>query len=755
MSRNISSFDPLAGVDIGGDNKSLTYLYGLSDFWAYMFEDVIVVNTLLEANATTASDIYTKFLQLSSGIAVADILLGGSAQLKLVTITSADLVQSTLSTYNLSGKYASARHIANRPFLPTLTLEEDSDYRISSNNGTLILAKPIQYYNFPVRELPDGTLEYSLWLVDTVFDEELIYSQYPTLLGLVAPANTSDNYRNFLYGLFSVYTQGPTISLLRKGLNLSIGIPLARDNETILSVQPFPNSANYMVITDRNSYVVPYGLIPTKSVDETLSIGEELATWVEIEDYTTDGEWWLNLSIPTSLIPHIPAGQTSFASAGSFADTMMANYLKQNSFLVRVITTSFKNIQSFLDISSLIEEVKPAYTIPVYVWTVPIDVEEIHLADSLVGPNTMFMEDEHIMGGIDRLKRNSNNPLLRGHINFTRYSLSESYNDLYGLSSELNGITGTYNRGVISGYIHPTARITTPYLALQSPGNHINNAAINSGVYLQGSPVDTTDGGFNSAAMRMTATRGQNYFLYPRSHMNMFRNHNFLGDVSGKPAYPLKDRFGGKRVVLLYVAKESEINEKLVTVGKPILSTTDYIQDVAMSKDSLLANFTTLFTRDHPTSSLGFFGTKDSYRSFLPEQSAIFEGDGLSFVRIVKDVDSLIGVWWTTTNYLYKTQYFWDNKTNDPLQITIEGERTRGSAFMGGPSYFTRGSAVSLTYNSISAGFDGVPNTYALNTSVLYPNNMSNVDITYADNLNATRPFTRNGGSYLSRRILK
>lgn len=62
----ISTFNPeKLGIDISATQRNLTYLYGLTDFFNFVFQDTATLNLLLTANATEAAEIYSKFLQHS------------------------------------------------------------------------------------------------------------------------------------------------------------------------------------------------------------------------------------------------------------------------------------------------------------------------------------------------------------------------------------------------------------------------------------------------------------------------------------------------------------------------------------------------------------------------------------------------------------------------------------------------------------------------------------------------------------------
>jgi len=120
------------------------------------------------------------------------------------------------------------------------------------------------------------------------------------------------------------------------------------------------------------------------AVDDVLSVGDEIAVWVEVKDYQNDGDWWINFMIPSHVLPNIPTDipeRNRYATEGSYADYLMRNYLKKHTFLVNVKTVSFKNIQSFEQLSKIIADVKPSYTTPIYVWTVPTSDEILALND--------------------------------------------------------------------------------------------------------------------------------------------------------------------------------------------------------------------------------------------------------------------------------------------------------------------------------------------------------------------------------------
>ena len=121
---NISDFSYTQGLNLGSNKESFTYLYGLSDFWQYIFQDTDTVNLMLEATSLQASDIYSNFLQLCAGISIADIANSANSQLRLEIISDA---QNTGNTVNIvSGVWSSGS--------TTLTLTDVTKFSTSGGD---------------------------------------------------------------------------------------------------------------------------------------------------------------------------------------------------------------------------------------------------------------------------------------------------------------------------------------------------------------------------------------------------------------------------------------------------------------------------------------------------------------------------------------------------------------------------------------------------------------------------------------------
>lgn len=455
------------GFDVGNNDVNMTYAYGLGDFFSTMFEDTSVPNLLLESDTLVASEIYSRFLQLTSGMSLEDVQASIGCQLRLALISSNDLQEGTLSTYKLPFAAVSSRYVANRPLAPTELLETGVDFSIfQDDSGSCyirfarvldqdpLLSQP--YYAFSSRLLQDGSTQYAIWLVDAHIDEKLIYSAFGQLIG-TKEENSSEAFANFVYGLYYVYTQGPSLTTVRRGLNLVLGIPLARLQEEVVDIRMYLQTDQYMVVTDQNQYLIPYGLPPSVSVGDTLMVGQELAQWVEVKDYTNDGEWWINLYIPSTIVPEAPAGDISrYAIAGSQLDYIMRNYLKTHTFLVRINVATFKNIQTFAELFKVIKQSKPAYAQPLYVWAV-LNEEVVGAEDTLARIDINHFQEDDIGAAYGHMKRSASKPLSRGFARFIRFNSPASVSSVLGEETFINSSNNTVQSLAISGYSNPQA----------------------------------------------------------------------------------------------------------------------------------------------------------------------------------------------------------------------------------------------------------------------------------------------------------
>lgn len=740
---NLSDFSS-KGFNIGADQRTLTYLHGLSDFWVFLFDDASKVNTMMEANAIVASDIYNKFLQLTSTISLEGITTLTNAQIKLVLISETDKVVDKVETYKLPAdtnlKYA--RCLANRAFLPTSNLENEADFYIDETLGEISFAKPLSDYGFAFRSLSDGSKQYAVWAIDAKIDDQLIYDYYAKLIN-INPSASTDLFKNFVYGMYYLFVNGPHLDTVRRGLNIALGIPLARDTESVLEIRKYLNSDQWLVITDLNSYLVPYGLEPTVAVDDVLTVGQEIAEWIEVKDYINDGDWWINFMLPSRLMPHIPpsipggggvladASPDRYMTEGSYADWLMRNYLKKHTFLVNVKTVGFKNIQTFEQLSEIIRQVKPSYTTPIYVWTVPIADEIINLIDELEY-NLTIGTCETITTGISRFHRgNTVDPHTRCCCpTFLRMSGPSSWDDHLGYDEDINGVERTFEGGTVAGYI-------TPQIGYRNLT------------------------GREDALKRTFRTRGQDQYMPRKRVLDLNRNFPMTGDGLG--VQPYHARYPGYRLVAMHTTTKYDVKEKFAACNSAFPEdeyifellqpeyTIDLINELPVNDayentfyDFIVANFAYLFNKGPHGNWLGPIFPLDSYKSFIPPIEALTQGDFLVFTRITEEV---YGVYWATRNFDLETTPYLRHEETDVLSMRITGPVHRGMAPHGSPYYVLRSANFSVGYNTSNA-----IDEKAVNEDI---DPSTTINVMYSDNHNAPFQMDRSGRTLITNRAWK
>ena len=399
-------------------SESYTYLYGLSDFWVQYFEDTEVVESFLESYTLQLGDAYGRFLQLAGNISLNSIQETYNSQLSLLRIgtdTCVDTIQGV--TYKLSNPIANVRYLMNRPMLPTLTLINGTHFELSEDGSQITFYRPLRDLSFPKRPRADGVEEYAIWASDLEIDEGILYHHYGVLVDMT-PDKAIGYYKDFLQGLYYLYSHGPTIDKIIQGLNLSLGLPSARATEEVLSLIQNTDTGHWIVITPTQSYDIPYGFRPDLGVGDIIQTGQQLCSWVEIKDYYKDGKWWLFSYIPKEILHNQELPE---AIEGNVTDQIMMKYLKNNTFMV-LLKQGGISLDAYDTIAEIVDRVKPSYTYPVYVWQAPLGEELVDLRDDLSYTLESFIEDPLGNLPIDDFVRNDKGTqFIRGVNWYNRY----------------------------------------------------------------------------------------------------------------------------------------------------------------------------------------------------------------------------------------------------------------------------------------------------------------------------------------------
>lgn len=364
---------------LGG--QSLVYMYGLSDFWVDMFKDNQLIETLLEGQTIQLAEAYSYFLQRSAGISLADIQDRYSTRIKLLLISEDDIVtEGDYTSFKIDSSILNVSKLSNRPILPTSTLTYGVHFDI--DDSVIKFHKPIGELKFPVRYKADGTWQYAIWMSDVEINDKWIDNTFGRLVGFTED-DAIFNYKSFLEGVYFLYTNGPNISNIERGVNLAMGMPYARETEEVLDVAQDEVSGNWIVLTSNYSYEIPYAYQPDISIGDTLVENNVLSTWVDIRDYTTSGAWWYQVYLPREVLgKNVDPYELGLAKEGSTADTMMNNFLKHHMFEV-LITQPSSDETAYNTARNLVLRSKPEYTYPVFVWKASIGDEFIEMEDDL------------------------------------------------------------------------------------------------------------------------------------------------------------------------------------------------------------------------------------------------------------------------------------------------------------------------------------------------------------------------------------
>lgn len=372
------------------NDQSLIYMYGLSDFWSDIFGDTQLVEAVLASSTIELAEVYSYFLQRAAGISLTDISDRYSTRIKLLLLDESSALDDEGTTFPINKEFDSAYKISNRPILPTQTLDNDVHYEVLDD--TIRFYKPLKDMKFPVRYTSKGTEEYALWLVDVEVDENWIDNSFGRLVGFTEE-DAIFNYKSFLEGVYYLYSNGPNISYIERGVNLAMGMPYARATEVILDIRQDAMTGNWIVFTNTQAYELPYGYRPDLRVGDTITENEVLTTWVEIRDHVRSGDWWYDVYLPKEVLGSLTDPyELGRCTPGSTGDKMMQNFLKHHMFEV-LITQPNGDEQSFNTARDLVLYAKPEYTFPIFVWRAPIEDEIIDIQDDLSLDLRLDLED--------------------------------------------------------------------------------------------------------------------------------------------------------------------------------------------------------------------------------------------------------------------------------------------------------------------------------------------------------------------------
>ncbi len=441
----MSNFISGAGLKGIGERAEVTgqmsYYYGLSDFWLQIFGDKDLVDSLLEVSTQTLGDAYGQFLQRAGNISLDTIQESYNSQLKLYLFSPADAVDGLTGTiFKLPEKTTRMDFMMNRPMLPSISLSHGVHFEINEEGTEVSFYKPLAELGFPQRVTSEGKTQFAIWGSNVCVDENIIYSQFGRAVGM-SPDRTIGNYKNFIQGLYFLYSHGPVINYLQAGVNLAIGVPTVRANEKVMSVLQNPINGHWEILTATNFYDIPYGFQPDIAEGDELTEGMQLVNWIDVRDYQKNGEWWYNTFIPGEL-----TGGVQYPPVKKNTDMayIMRNYLKYNTFMV-LFQQSGIDLKGYYAVSDVIWRARPSHTFPVFVWKGALGDEIINVTDEDLEMGQLVQVEDNIYDTriIDFVRNDRGTYFSRGTNYYNRFQIPVYHQGMVGDAPKAGEFRGT------------------------------------------------------------------------------------------------------------------------------------------------------------------------------------------------------------------------------------------------------------------------------------------------------------------------
>ncbi len=350
-------------------NTKLGQIYGLSAFWPKFFAETASVEALMGSAAYEIGLLYSLLLQRCSTVSLQSTQVYENKEISLiVTSPTAPVAPANL---------VSAKYIVDRPYLPTVILEGGVHFEIEAN-GAIVFYENISSFPFATRNTLTGQ-EVSFWAVDAVFDNQWLAGNYGRMLGQSSTDSSSQTLQTFLESNLFFLVNGPNIAIIESGLQLSLGLPLAQYNETVLTT--YTAGGQYIVITDQTSYSIPDTYNLSIKPGTTLTVGQPLfPSAASVVDAQIQDKWWIGFALPAQIMPNPPL--PPIALNGNWVDVLMETYLKNHTFLLQFTPEAVNAAASPTELVFIIRQLIPTYTFPLTYYFIPF-VDSLGATDSV------------------------------------------------------------------------------------------------------------------------------------------------------------------------------------------------------------------------------------------------------------------------------------------------------------------------------------------------------------------------------------
>lgn len=244
-------------------------LSALGSFWGQFYKNDMV-RDYADGSGKQISNLYLRICEIILGSSLKDIPVFSSSSWELLVLKDSQKntnVESFLKygdtdlsygadglyyggiTYPLYSIYSvpfvdTGNFMVNRIYEPTFFLRKGTDYVI--RNNTILFLADLFSGNIPIVYSydADGNIidrEVYLWLPKVSFDESYLYKRYGYILGIPEHFDLSgEEYKNVLYSLLGLYTNGPKEKYVIGFMNAIFGIPISTESkETIKYIEDY------------------------------------------------------------------------------------------------------------------------------------------------------------------------------------------------------------------------------------------------------------------------------------------------------------------------------------------------------------------------------------------------------------------------------------------------------------------------------------------------------------------------------------
>lgn len=324
-------------------------------------------------------------------------------------------------------------YLAKDYYIVRTPTSDDTDSNQVNIDNYIVFRKSRDPYfleSVAVRYNTDNTKRISMFAPNALVDMQDIYKMFGALIG--TKAISSEEYKNFVEGVYYLYFNGPTIQALNVALNVSHGYPVAREDEVIVKVYVY--DTEFLLVSDRmNTYsirrkevtrhtilndslvsyqsVIPRLILSNKQLKDRLGnnrvnadfsdpvaapVNENaydvywpmtaFSTFLEdlrVMDYITEPKWWLKYleEVP----PQLTNMPDELRSDREVLDYVFEELLKINTLGILISSEIMVNFSGVIDYYKILQNCKPKYKtfVTIYRDINPVSIIDIDIQDSV------------------------------------------------------------------------------------------------------------------------------------------------------------------------------------------------------------------------------------------------------------------------------------------------------------------------------------------------------------------------------------